>query len=235
MPKPKLLRRVKKRILGERDRVRLVGRHYEHARELLLYTVDLLNQTPINYHVVYGTLLGLARDGDLIPWDIDIDVMIGRGDVEEFRQLFGKYRSRGWRVRDKYPVNYDYAAWNRGDVSSIMFKRPLLRDLAHPPILRTGRKIMDVYVRYPDGDCEAWDTFDMVSRAPKRFFEGYETIEYGGRRVHVPQHHREYLELVYGNWKVRNPDYDAKREDGTLTYHARRAEIAVAPPARRAA
>ncbi len=94
MPPDTLLRRVKTRLAGQRDRIRLTGRHYQNARKLLLYTVDLLNDLQIPYHVVYGTLLELVRDGDLIPWDIDVDVMIHRDDVDRFRRTQWRYRLR---------------------------------------------------------------------------------------------------------------------------------------------
>lgn len=216
MPPATFLAQMKTRLVGKRDRVRLTGRHYQNARKLLLYTVDLLHQQRIPYHVVYGTLLGLARDGDLIPWDVDVDVMIHRDEVARFRRALWRYRLRGWRVCDKYPMAYDYAAWARGDVNTICIKRPLLLDLLRPPYFRTGRRIMDIFVRYSDGDSYAWDTFDMVSRAPRRFFDGYETIRYAGRDIHVPRDYREFLELVYGSWQVPNAEYDPRRDDGTL-------------------
>ena len=34
------------------------------------------NNKKINYWVCYGSLLGLARDGKLIPWDHDVDIAI---------------------------------------------------------------------------------------------------------------------------------------------------------------
>jgi len=216
-----MLDRVKRFLQNRHERVRLTGRHYRNARRLLLYTVDLLNEIGVAYHAMYGTLLGLARDGDLIPWDIDVDIMIPNADVEAFRKTFWSYRLRGWRVTDRYAMVDDYAAWSRGDPSSIKIRCPPLLDLVRGPVLRTGRKVMDVYIRYPDGDCFAWDTFGMISRAPNRFFRGYETIEYARRKVHVPRDYEALLELVYGDWRTPNPDYNAKRDDGTVVREPR--------------
>ena len=39
-------------------------------------TIALLDQNNIPYWVCHGTLLGLIRDGELIPWDHDIDIAI---------------------------------------------------------------------------------------------------------------------------------------------------------------
>ncbi len=152
MPPDTLLRRMKTRLVGQRDRIRLTGRHYQDARKILLYTVDLLNDLQIPYHVAYGTLLGLVRDGDLIPWDIEVDVMIHRDDVDRFRRTLWRYRLRGWRVCDRYPLAHDYAAWGHGDVNAIAIKRPLLLDRFRPPYFGTGRKIMPE-TRQHNGGC----------------------------------------------------------------------------------
>ena len=39
-------------------------------------TINLLNENKISYWVCHGTLLGLIRDGNLIPWDHDIDLAV---------------------------------------------------------------------------------------------------------------------------------------------------------------
>ena len=42
-------------------------------------TIRLLNAHDVPYWVCHGTLLGLVRDGELIPWDHDIDIAIWAG------------------------------------------------------------------------------------------------------------------------------------------------------------
>ena len=45
-------------------------------------TLKILNASKINYCCTNGTMLGLQRDGDLIPWDRDIDIMINAKSFE---------------------------------------------------------------------------------------------------------------------------------------------------------
>ena len=46
-------------------------------------TVELLNKNNIFYWICHGTLLGIIRDKDLIPWDHDIDIAVWADDVSE--------------------------------------------------------------------------------------------------------------------------------------------------------
>ena len=39
-------------------------------------TINILKKNKIFYWVCHGTLLGLIRDGNLIPWDNDIDIAV---------------------------------------------------------------------------------------------------------------------------------------------------------------
>jgi len=45
-------------------------------------TIEILNELGIPYWICHGTLLGLVRDGRLIPWDHDIDLAVWEWDVE---------------------------------------------------------------------------------------------------------------------------------------------------------
>ena len=46
-------------------------------------TIKLLNNNKISYWVSAGTLLGLIRDKQLMPWDHDIDIGIFGQDIKK--------------------------------------------------------------------------------------------------------------------------------------------------------
>ena len=56
--------------------IELTEKNLETARELLLRAVRVLDEAGIRYHLEGGTLLGLVRDGDLLPWDHDVDISV---------------------------------------------------------------------------------------------------------------------------------------------------------------
>ncbi len=41
-----------------------------------LETINILNNNKIQYWLCHGTLLGIIRDNELIPWDHDIDIAV---------------------------------------------------------------------------------------------------------------------------------------------------------------
>lgn len=52
--------------------------------------VGFCSQNKLEYFAMYGTLLGAVRDGDIIPWDDDIDICMPRKDYERFIELTKK-------------------------------------------------------------------------------------------------------------------------------------------------
>ena len=53
---------------------------------LLRYCDSILLHNNIRYSISMGTLLGLVRSGEFLPWDIDVDVRIHDEDVPQLLQ-----------------------------------------------------------------------------------------------------------------------------------------------------
>lgn len=65
------------------------------AKEMLLNTCHVLEKNHVNYRVVFGTLLGLYRDGDIIEYDTDLDVAVSdsglSGLISAMNELVDQY------------------------------------------------------------------------------------------------------------------------------------------------
>ena len=63
--------------------------------------IKLFNREKINYWLCHGTLLGLIRDKQLIPWDHDIDIAVW--SHENLRQKILKlFKKRGYIRKKKF-------------------------------------------------------------------------------------------------------------------------------------
>jgi hypothetical protein len=64
----------------------------------LLATAEIFNDMEIDYWLCNGTLLGLYRDGELIPWDEDID--FGLSHLEDRHAIRLAFESKGFALQD---------------------------------------------------------------------------------------------------------------------------------------
>jgi len=186
-------------------------RYYRWARALLGDTIDILNQADIDYHLDYGTLLGVVRGGDLISWDGDLDIGVLATDWPALEATYDAFRERGWRVpHTKYQMGTDGLAWRAGDPKQITIATPVLL----PTTL--GRVRMDVVAKYADDDHLWWYCGHQPCRAPAAYFAGRREIAFAGRATRIPTDAEAYLSLIYGDWRTPRRDYVTHRDDGSM-------------------
>jgi len=69
-------------------------------------TVKLFTENSINYWICHGTLLGIIRDKELIPWDHDVDLAVWDKDGlrEKIKELMLK---NSYCLKEKYLIKDD--------------------------------------------------------------------------------------------------------------------------------
>jgi hypothetical protein len=198
----KRLRKRVKRALGLRiERPPFTGKYYELGRRLLLDAIDIFNAAGLPYAVDAGTLLGLVREGDLIPWDNDLDIMLPAADVPQLTRLYPQIRARGWRVSRTYTIPFDSDAWRSGDPRVVKVRSK------NPWGIGPGSTLLDITIIYPHGDYYWWEMSGRVCRIDRTFFDGREEIRYAGRPLKVPRNYEQYLTHTYGDWRTPRPDF----------------------------
>jgi hypothetical protein len=142
-----------------------------HMIRLAAFVDELLARHGILHWLDYGTLLGAVRDGQLIPWDEDVDFGILAADAEAVRALRREIESAGHRLDlAEYPdvlriqlskanqIHVDLFTWHERDGV-----------LAH-------------------GADRTWDWPGMQDRSafPRAYLEPTEKILLHGRRYPAP-------------------------------------------------
>jgi len=191
-----------RQALGLRSgRPPFTGRYYRRGRRLLVDTLDILNVAGLPYTVDAGTLLGIARQGDLIPWDNDIDMLLPVDYVPDLQRLAWRFRLRGWGVSRLYRMAFPSEVWNIGDPRVLKVRR------RHLMLIGGGNTLLDITFTYRDGDFCYWPMARKLCRVPVAFFTGCDMLEYAGRPVRAPHRHERYLELSYGDWRTPRRDF----------------------------
>lgn len=192
-----------------RKPVTLTGRYYKVAKRMLLDTSELFNRKGIHYFLDAGGLLGLVREGDLIPWDDDLDMIIPVTELEKFRKNKIWLRLKGWRITEDSLMPEDGPCWKKGDPRSIKIRN---RNFT---FFGRGRLVMDVSLAYRHEGYYWRGAIGQIWRIPEKYFDTHDVIPFSGGKIHVPNEHEDYLTFIYGDWKTPKQDHDPVHDDGS--------------------
>ncbi len=205
-------------------------------------TIGLLNAHEIPYWVCHGTLLGLVRDGDLIPWDHDIDIAVWADSVTKTSVIelmtshgyslksdgadydFLQFTKDGGREVDFnfYHVSEDsntaYSEWfvARSKLTSILDELSDAKSYRRREgalVKRLG--FMGPFFRQIVNFLKAVGLFYKSAgyTTPVNFLNEFNFIEVSGLKIRVPHAHEGVLEHVYGNdWRTPKQKYDWETE-----------------------
>jgi len=158
----------------------------------LLKVKEILDDMGIKFFLIHGTLLGIVRDGFLLPHDAlfgaggDIDVasfnempdyMFG-----EFIRIVQKHGCKMFQIESQEWEGYRVvAAYIRGEL------------LPWPIGIEFWKKI--------PGD--KFLTYDQLKTIPSDYCEELIEIEYMGKTFNIPKNYDKFLEYNYGkSWRI---------------------------------
>ncbi len=179
-------------------------KYHQRMKNMLLQTIDILKENDIPHWLEAGTLLGIVRDGDLIPWDYDADI----GIPEKYAQ---KVLNLRWKFLPKYlvkkkPIN---SPWLPGDTRVVKIKTPLEK-------LKQINFHIDLFCLYRVGNYHRWIDTNALKQVDEKFHSKLDTIMWEGREVNIPSHVDEYLTIRYGDWRTPQKKYDAGLQDSSI-------------------
>ena len=204
--------------------------------------IDVLNARNIPYWVCHGTLLGLIRDGTLIPWDHDIDIAMWAGTVSK-TSLIELMLSKGYRLKSD-GSDYDFVQFTKGPAREVDFNFYRLSpgsDMAYSEWFIPRSIVTKVLARISNASIDhgKWSkivrTLSFLSppvrrimgflktsgvlyksagyTTPAELLQEFETLNVSGVGVRVPRLGEAVLDYVYGaDWRVPKQEYDWTKE-----------------------
>lgn len=169
----------------------------EIAGKLLLDICEKLKSSDIRYYIDAGTLLGIYRDGNLIPWDDDLDVAIDSSQVEQAQEALEDLCHQlefethfEWNVI-KYYSEQEFGAVKVGNVRSLKLA---CANSTYP--------MLDVFVKYVQGDRMDYVLSSRGISMPSCHLLKRDSISFMGKSLFIPSQPTEYLTLHYGDWQT---------------------------------
>ena len=175
------------------------------ASETLLGALSqCLSKYQIKHHIDAGTLLGIFRDGHLIPWDDDLDIAIPAEEVNKVRDHQGDITAElesvsgyAWGISELLS-NRNFGEVKAGTTRS--FKISPLENGANLPLI-------DLFVKYIDGDNMDYVISSRGFSMASKHMNSLETIDFNGQILPIPFDTAGYLTSHYGDWQTPKQDW----------------------------
>uniref|UniRef100_UPI0040489073 LicD family protein n=1 Tax=Shewanella baltica TaxID=62322 RepID=UPI0040489073 len=161
------------------------------ARSLIAALSLQARQDNLMLWVDFGTLLGLVRDGDIIPWDDDVDFAITTDVAPLFSPWLAEQMARlqvpdGWSIEVLCDVTEQ--------IQSVLLRWPN-SELVRPFTVSFSVR------QEQQGQSRHMPSLGMWY-APAKHFSAQDWLSWQGVDVPVPKDRESYLNFVYGDWKV---------------------------------
>lgn len=143
------------------------------AGENLTTCCRVLDEMEFSYRILFGTLLGLYRNGEIIEHDTDVDIAISVEDIHLAKSLISKLEGEGFKVV-RYEKNHIFSLERNG-------------------------VYVDFYIfRGFNGELACGDY-----KIPLNSFAQYSIIEYRGHEIKALENPENFFLKYYGrDWET---------------------------------
>lgn len=193
----------------------LTNRNLTRARNMLFTVTRFLDEKHIVYHLEGGTLLGIVRDKDLLPWDHDVDISIPATCVNDFLKLRIALWLKGYKISVRKSKK-NVGPIKRGDYSVFKIKPMWSYVVSWFAPNHQLAIVLDVFVKTSDAEYTYWQAMEKVMRVDKKFYSSFDTVQYLGHALKVPNQFRAYLTKKYGDWSVPVKEWSCGVDEQTV-------------------
>ncbi|MCW5515956.1 LicD family protein [Muriicola sp. Z0-33] len=189
--------------------ITLEGKNLAEAELLLKNISSLFDKSNISYWLEGGTLLGIRREGRLLPWDNDVDISIMEDQSDKLDLLLASLKNAGYRIRiRKFQESSEY--FKKGAIRMIKIRNKSFFGLIK------GKVCLDIFVKYAHSGLAFWEIDNKTKSVPEKFYKTFKKISFKEDQYSIPQLTDEYLSYRYGNWETPKKDWDTSRDDQAL-------------------
>ena len=177
----------------QREILQKKGMHY------VVEISEMLRVKNAFYFLDFGTLLGVIRDGNIIPYDRDVDFGIYFSDEFRLNDLDNIMLNMGFKKNKIFYINDEIKeiSYSKGIINIDFFCHENKGDFSCTYLFK--REVNKIY---PTND--SYTVYLMKNGK----ISGIKNISINGRDVCVPQNSEEYLASVYTEkWRVPNPKW----------------------------
>ncbi|KAK1128913.1 hypothetical protein K0M31_020049 [Melipona bicolor] len=162
-------------------------------RKVAHHVFDKLEEVGIRFWLESGSLLGAMRNGDILPWDHEVQIGVNRDDLERSPWLI---KAMNKPIADNHGFLWEKAT--EGEFFKVQYSK-----VNHLTV-----NILPFYARNGSMVKDAW--FLNNKDFPEQFLHPMSSIEFAGRQVPCPNNIRDFLELKYFRGVIENPELPGK-------------------------
>jgi len=174
----------------------------EEARVTLLEIKEMLDSLGIKFWLIKGTLLGAIRENEFLKKDNDIDLLLMRESLT--KELLESLKVKNYSYRILKHQGLVYA------VAPIKPRRALFAFVFN--YYYQPKNLCVMPLGRPD---------DHEALLPAKLYRGEHFIDFLGCKFRVPYPPEEWLERVYGNWKIPNMHWMRGRKKISIDKYAK--------------
>lgn len=156
-------------------------------RKVAHHVFDKLDEVGIRFWLEGTSLLGAMKNGDILPWDHEVQIGINRFDLER----------SPWLVKAKVKPTVD----NHGFVWEKATEGEFFK-VQYSKINNLHVNLLPFYSKNGSMVKDAW--FMKNEDFPEQFLHPMSSIEFAGRQVPCPNNIRDFLELKYFKGVIEN-------------------------------
>lgn len=174
------------------------------SEKILIALSDVLSNKNIKHHVDAGTLLGIYRDGELIPWDDDLDFAIPSEETNKVLEhqhsilaALENVTQCKWQI-SQLISEQDFGAVKKGETRS--FKLSAVNQGSSLPLI-------DLFVKYISGENMDYVISSRGIRMASKHMNQLELHVFKGKSLSIPSKVEDYLSSHYGDWRTPKQDW----------------------------